>query len=215
VFKKGLVPMNNLQEWLKEVVVNRQHIDASPDSITITMRGKPNPHHNPANDQAILNLVNDGLGLPHRTLRASNLSLVLPTLLLICVSAFSSGCLLQAQQKRTYHKAKIAELATDNPAHWKYVHTHIEVEGYVTYITQEDDGDWHIRLCDDAKIKTMDVHHCVVVEVIPELKPNGKVFIRPHLGDHLRVRGISRYDAELPGHNWWEVHPVEEIEVAH
>jgi hypothetical protein len=93
VFKKGLVrQMNNLQEWLKEVVINRQHVSASADEITITMRGKPNPHRSAANDQAILNLVNDGLGLPHRTLRASNLSLVLPTLLLICVSAFSSGC---------------------------------------------------------------------------------------------------------------------------
>lgn len=194
---------NILRSWLKEVVTSSS-IAADADSITITTRQAPKPSLSSlSRDKTKLDLFSYLMRIKPA------LSAIL--LLLLCVSAaFVSG---QAHAiDRKYHKVKIADIASDNPAHWKFAHTHIEVEGWVTYVLHEADGDWHIRLCDDVKIKTMDRKHCVVVEVIPTLQPS-KVFIIPHIGSHLRVRGITRYDAENSMHNWWEVHPAESIEV--
>lgn len=116
------------------------------------------------------------------------------------------------QLKRAYHPYAISVLASEDPANWhgKFL-THIEVQGFVTYVAKEGDGDIHIRLCDSADLKAMDTKHCVVAEVIPTLKPKG--FLQPKVGMHLKVRGIGRYDAENPGHHWWECHPVEEMAV--
>jgi hypothetical protein len=103
----------------------------------------------------------------------------------------------------TFHPVTIRSMAKDNPAEWKAVHTHVEVEGWVTYKAREDDGDIHIRLCDSPTLKGMDRKHCIVLEVIPALP-----LPAPRIGEHIRARGIARFDAEMPGHHWFEVHPV-------
>jgi len=59
----------------------------------------------------------------------------------------------------------------------------------------------------------MDHTHCMVAEVIPTLQPKGLIPLK--VGMHLLVRGIGRYDAENPGHHWWEVHPIEEMQELH
>jgi len=110
---------------------------------------------------------------------------------------------------RAYHPTTITELTAENPANWKHPLTHIEVSGFVTYTLVEGDGDWHIRVCDSAKLKAMDAKHCIVAEITPEYQ---KKLSKPHVGQQIIVRGIGRYDGENPGHHFWEVHPVEEME---
>ncbi|HXU18965.1 MAG TPA: hypothetical protein VN788_00120 [Verrucomicrobiae bacterium] len=115
--------------------------------------------------------------------------------------------LVQAQENsRRYHLYDIVQLAAENPANWKHPLTHAEIAGWVDYEKKEGDGDEHIRVCDAKGIAKMDAKHCVVVECIPELPC--KI---PAKGAHVRVRGIARYDAENPGHHWWEIHPVEQL----
>jgi hypothetical protein len=106
-----------------------------------------------------------------------------------------------------FHPIQIGAMAAETPGHWRKMRTHIEVEGWVTYVATEDDGDHHIRICDDPKVQGVNLKRCVVAEIIPALP-----LPVPKAGDHVRVQGISRFDAELPGHNWWEVHPVLHIE---
>lgn len=108
----------------------------------------------------------------------------------------------------TFHPISIVAMAAETPGHWRKMRTHIEVEGWVTYTVTEDDGDRHIRICDDPKAQGMDHRRCVVAEILPAIP-----LPFPRVGDHIRVHGVSRYDAELPGHNWWEVHPVLNLEV--
>ena len=110
---------------------------------------------------------------------------------------------------RNYHPMSIADLNAENPANWKHPLTHIEVSGFVTYTLAEGDGDWHIRICDSAAIKGMDHKHCIVAEITPDYQ---RKFTKPRAGQHITVRGIGRYDGENPGHHWWEVHPVEQME---
>ena len=108
----------------------------------------------------------------------------------------------------TFHPVQIGAMARETCGYWEKVHTHVEVEGWVTYKAREEDGDWHLRICDDAGVKDMDRKRCVVAEIIPALplKP-------PNVGDHVRVQGIYRFDAERPNHGWAEVHPVLHLEV--
>ena len=122
------------------------------------------------------------------------------------------------QTDRNYHRYLIADLAAADPANWhgKFL-THIEIEGWVSYVAKEADGDLHIRLCDSSNAPAaMDAKHCIVAEVMPTLTPKGYQSAanwRLKKGMHLIVRGIGRYDAESPGHHWWECHPIEEMEI--
>lgn len=113
-----------------------------------------------------------------------------------------------AASQRIYHPITIAGMASENPVNWKNMRTHIQVQGFVTYLKREADGDIHIRVCDAVGIKGMDHSHCIVAECIPKLPCEG-----PRIGEQIIIRGISRYDSESPGHHWWEVHPVEELRV--
>lgn len=83
------------------------------------------------------------------------------------------------------------------------IHTHVQVNGYVTYTAREPDGDLHIRLCSNPKVKRMDLTQCIVVECVGKLP-----CVKPRLKTFVRVQGISRRD---PEHGWFEVHPVESI----
>ncbi len=94
---------------------------------------------------------------------------------------------------RIYHPETIASLPRSH-------RTHVQVEGTVTLVRTEADGDVHIRLTDGTG-------HVVICEIIPLIP-----LPHPAKGQRVRVRGIRRYDNER-GHGFFEVHPVEEIEV--
>ncbi len=116
--------------------------------------------------------------------------------------------LLAAASARPYHPVGLRVLAAADPGHWPAaVATHVELRGFLTYRKIEADGDLHLRLCDRAWLVGMNRERCVVAECIPSLPCDA-----PPIGSELLVRGISRYDAEA-GHGWWEVHPVESLEV--
>ena len=100
--------------------------------------------------------------------------------------------------ERHYHAVAIPSLAGGHVRA-----THVEVEGYVTYVRTEADGDLHIRLCDSPRVKGMNRLRCIVAECIPAMPCPA-----PDLGQKVAVHGISRYDHER-GHQWFEVHPVE------
>jgi hypothetical protein len=143
-------------------------------------------------------------------------STVLGVILLLQLVFVSAVLLLLAScvyGQRNYHKYEIADLAAVDPSNWhgKFL-THIEISGWITYMAKEGDGDIHLRLCDSADApKLMDHKHCMVAEIAPTLQPKG--YFKPKKGMHITVRGIGRYDAENPGHHWWECHPVEQIEL--
>lgn len=103
---------------------------------------------------------------------------------------------------RPYHVVALKDLALG-----KVRQTHVHVEGWVTYVKKEADGDLHIRVCEDPKIPDMQRADCVVCECIPELPCE-----KPAIGSKVSVEGISRFDKEN-GHKWWEVHPIEKLEV--
>ena len=134
----------------------------------------------------------------------------LATVPVILLSLCAAGALQTQYPRRTYHPISISEMAAEDPAHWRKLHTHVEVTGYVTYIKEEEDGDLHVRLC-DVPVQGMNREHCIVAEFIPLIRPGDSA---NHLrrGMEIRVQGISRYDAER-NHLWWEIHPVESVEI--
>ncbi len=117
--------------------------------------------------------------------------------------------LLSPEGLRVYHPISLTQMAAESPTKWAKLHTHVRVQGWVTYKKREDDGDLHVRLCDSAAVKGMDRKHCIVAEFIPSLPVEGSRAIR--IGRQIVVYGIYRYDAER-AHGWAEVHPVESLE---
>lgn len=131
---------------------------------------------------------------------------------LLLALSFSLALALSARSsnaQRNFHPRTIAQITAESPANWKHPLTHIQVSGWVTYVVKEGDGDLHVRLCDSAKLKSMDVARCIVAEIIPELTPKG--YFKLKVGQHISVDGIYRYDGENPGHHWHECHPVTEM----
>jgi len=74
----------------------------------------------------------------------------------------------------------------------RYRATHATVEGDVTQVSRELDGDIHVRLEGRGAF--------VVLEIIPELPLEP-----PHVGQRITAWGIVRHDGL---HNWWELHPL-------
>ena len=139
--------------------------------------------------------------------KAAALTIIVLVLLMIAICAFLAGLLWAAETKRDYHPYPITEVTAQNPTAWGHPLTHLQIQGYLTYVDHEEDGDWHLRLCDSPSIQGMDRQHCIVAECIPKLPCDV-----PKHGEEVLVRGIYRYDGEA-GHRWAEVHPVEELEV--
>ena len=82
---------------------------------------------------------------------------------------------------------------------------HVATEGYVSEIhVDEQDGDMMFKLVDDLH----QPNHFVICEIIPNVKLQ-----LPSTGSRIRVYGVSRYDGQ-PDHQWFEVHPVLNIEPA-
>lgn len=73
---------------------------------------------------------------------------------------------------------------------------HWYMEGTVIEILSETDSDHHMWLKPDGYLKDR-----VACEFIPQ-----QPLPRPSIGQHIRVYGILRWDAQ---HGFWELHPVD------
>ncbi|MFY9607458.1 MAG: zf-HC2 domain-containing protein [Blastocatellia bacterium] len=80
---------------------------------------------------------------------------------------------------------------------------HVVAEGFVSEVIADDDGDLRFRLVDDLGKPGP----FIVCEIIDPIRVR-----TPSVGSRVRVYGVSRYDSQ-PNHNWYEVHPVLNIEV--
>jgi hypothetical protein len=80
---------------------------------------------------------------------------------------------------------------------------HVVAEGFVSEVIADADGDFKFRLVDDLASPGP----FIVCEIIDPIR-----LAAPLVGSRVRVYGVSRYDSQ-PNHNWYEVHPVLNIEV--
>jgi len=95
------------------------------------------------------------------------------------------------EEPRQYFKVAIADMPANH-------YTHVEITGKVASVNPEKDGDTHIQISEGTGF--------IIAECIPKLPCS----VIPDVGQTVTIRGISRYDRE---NHWYEVHPVEEIEV--
>ena len=96
-----------------------------------------------------------------------------------------------SEEPRQYFKVAMADMPANH-------YTHVEITGNVKRVKSERDGDTHIQVSDGADF--------IIAECIPKLPCS----VIPDVGQTVTIRGISRYDRE---NRWYEVHPVEEIEL--
>jgi Putative zinc-finger len=96
-----------------------------------------------------------------------------------------------------FHTVNIADIEQNNNAH-------VVAEGYVSEVRiNDEDGDLSFKLVDDLGRPGP----FIVCEIIDPIK-----LAPPPVGSRVRVYGVSRYDGQAD-HNWYEVHPVLNIEV--
>lgn len=102
-----------------------------------------------------------------------------------------------AFEPRDFHRVAIADIQRNTEPH-------VVAEGYVSEVKIDDeDGDLTFKLVDDIR----QAGPFIVCEII-----NPKRLTLPSIGSRVRVYGVSRYDNQ-ENHNWYEVHPVLNIEV--
>jgi hypothetical protein len=104
---------------------------------------------------------------------------------------------LEAVDWDEFHPVRISDIESNTKPH-------VVAEGYVSEVrVNDEDGDLSFRLVDNLG----EQERFIVCEIIDpiRLKP-------PAVGSRVRVYGVSRYDGEHD-HNWYEVHPVLNIEV--
>jgi len=81
---------------------------------------------------------------------------------------------------------------------------HVMTEGYVSEVrVNDEDGDLSFKLVDDLGRPGP----FIICEIIDPIR-----LAAPSVGSRVRVYGVSRYDGQAD-HNWYEVHPVLNIEV--
>ena len=81
---------------------------------------------------------------------------------------------------------------------------HVMAEGYVSEVRVDDeDGDLRFKLVDELGRPGP----FIICEIIDPIKLKA-----PSVGSRVRVYGVSRFDGQAD-HNWYEVHPVLNIEV--
>ena len=96
-----------------------------------------------------------------------------------------------------FHTVSIADIEQNQKPH-------VMTEGYVAEVrVDERDGDLRFKLVDDLGRPGP----FIVCEIIDPIKLKA-----PPVGSRVRVYGVSRYDGQ-DNHNWYEVHPVLNIEV--
>lgn len=98
-----------------------------------------------------------------------------------------------------FHTVAIADIEQNRKPH-------VMTEGYVSEIrVNDEDGDLSFKLVDDLKSPGP----FIVCEIIDSIK-----LAPPKVGSRVRVYGVSRYDGQ-DNHQWYEVHPVLNIEEVH
>ncbi|HMG36690.1 MAG TPA: zf-HC2 domain-containing protein [Blastocatellia bacterium] len=81
---------------------------------------------------------------------------------------------------------------------------HVVAEGYVSEVKiNDEDGDLSFKLVENLDAREPFII-CEIIDPI-RLEP-------PQVGSRVRVYGVSRYDNQA-NHNWYEVHPVLNIEL--
>jgi hypothetical protein len=96
-----------------------------------------------------------------------------------------------------FHTVNIADIERN-------IQPHVVAEGFVSEINRNDeDGDLSFKLVDEMG-RPGPFLVCEIIDPI-HLAP-------PSIGSRVRVYGVSRYDGQAD-HNWYEVHPVLNIEV--
>jgi hypothetical protein len=96
-----------------------------------------------------------------------------------------------------FHAVSISDIAQSTEPH-------VVAEGYVSDVRiDNEDGDLVFKLVDDVKRP----QPFIICEIIGPIK-----IAPPAVGSRVRVYGVSRYDSKQD-HQWYEVHPVLDIEV--
>ena len=96
-----------------------------------------------------------------------------------------------------FHTVSIADIEQNHKPH-------VMAEGYVSEVrVNDEDGDLSFKLVDHLG----QPGPFIVCEIIDPIKIEA-----PSVGSRVRVYGVSRYDNQAD-HNWYEVHPVLNIEV--
>lgn len=109
-----------------------------------------------------------------------------------------SGTLIaDALDLTEFHAVNIADIEQNQKPH-------VMAEGYVSEVrVNDEDGDLSFKLVD----KLGHPGPFLICEIIDPIK-----LAPPSVGSRVRVYGVSRYDGQTD-HNWYEVHPVLNIEV--
>jgi hypothetical protein len=104
---------------------------------------------------------------------------------------------LEAIDTREFHTVSIANIERNTKPH-------IVAEGYVSEVrVNDEDGDMSFKIVESLQQS----EPFIVCEIIDPIK-----FAPPQVGSRVKVYGVSRYDGQV-NHNWYEVHPVLNIEV--
>jgi hypothetical protein len=105
--------------------------------------------------------------------------------------------LSDALDLREFHAVSIADMErTTQP--------HVVAEGFVSQVLIDDeDGDLRFKLVESLQQS----EPFIICEIIEPIK-----LAPPAVGSRVRVYGVHRYDSK-ENHNWYEVHPVLNIEV--
>jgi len=104
---------------------------------------------------------------------------------------------LEALDTSEFHSVNIADIERNTKPH-------IVAEGYVSQVgINDEDGDFSFKLVENLH----QAEPFIICEIIDPIK-----FALPEVGSRVRVYGVSRYDGQ-DNHNWYEVHPVLNIEV--
>lgn len=110
-----------------------------------------------------------------------------------------SALVADALDLSEFHTVNIADIEQNQKPH-------VVAEGYVSEVSANDDeGDLKFKLVDDLGRPGP----FIVCEIIDPIRLKA-----PAVGSRVRVYGVSRYDGQAD-HNWYEVHPVLNIELVH
>lgn len=109
----------------------------------------------------------------------------------------AGSLMAEALDLKEFHTVNIADIERNNQPH-------VVAEGFVSEIrVNDEDGDLSFKLVDDLG----QPGPFIVCEIIDPIH-----LAPPSVGSRVRVYGVSRYDGQVD-HNWYEVHPVLNIEV--
>jgi hypothetical protein len=104
---------------------------------------------------------------------------------------------LYALEAIDFHRVSIANIEHNTEPH-------VVAEGYVSEVRiDHDDGDLVFKLVEDVQ----QAQPFIICEIL-----NPEKLAPPPVGSRVRVYGVSRYDNQQ-NHNWYEVHPVLNIEL--